>query len=78
MRLQIDSIVSLFCSKNILKIYTINNIKDLKTSESIKALLLNYRFWNDLENVKKILQLIYEQQKISESNRVYLDYVITR
>jgi len=77
-RLQIDSIVFFFRSKNVLKIYTIDDIKDLKTSKSIKILLLNYRFWNDLENVKKILQLIYKQQKILESNRVYLDYIITR
>jgi len=37
MRLQIDSIVSLFRNKNVLKIYTIDDTKSLKTSESIKA-----------------------------------------
>jgi len=44
MRLQINSIVSLLRNKNVLRIYVIDNIKDLKTSESIKALLLNYGF----------------------------------
>jgi hypothetical protein len=76
--LQVGSINSLIRSKIALKAYAIDNTKGLDASEFIKTQLLDHRFWNNLEDVKEVLQLIHEQQKMSESNRAHLGYVVTR
>lgn len=78
MIIKVRSIASLLRSKTVLKAYAIDNTKGLEANDVIKALLLDYRFWNNLEDVKKVLQSIHEQQKMSESNRAHLGYVVSR
>ena len=39
---------------------------------------MNHVFWNDIENVKKMFLLIFEQQKMFEITKIHIERVISR
>ena len=40
--------------------------------------VMTHQFWNDLSDVLLVMEVIHEQQKMSESGKAHLGYVIKR
>ena len=70
-----EVLIYYFCDQHVIFNFNINK------KQKQKILLLDlqvHNFWNDIDDAKKILNLIFEQQKMLKFNKTHLRYVIQR